>query len=112
SDHGAGMPRSKRWLYDSSTRVPLIVRFPAKYQQWSPEKAGTTTARLVSFVDFAPTVLSLAGIAAPQHFQGKAFLGELKGAPREYVYGYRDRMDERYDMLRSTRDRKFKYIRN
>jgi len=31
SDHGAGMPRSKRWLYESSTRVPLLVRFPDRY---------------------------------------------------------------------------------
>lgn len=112
SDHGAGMPRSKRWLYDSSTRVPLIVRFPKKFEQFAPEKAGSTHTRLVSFVDFAPTVLSLAGVAAPKHFQGTAFLGEHVGPQREYVHGYRDRMDERYDLIRSTRDRKFKYIRN
>lgn len=112
SDHGAGMPRSKRWLYESSTRVPLLVRFPPKYQAWAPGKAGTTCDRLVSFVDFAPTVLSLAGIAPPKHLQGTAFLGTHAGSPREYVHGYRDRMDERYDLLRSTRDRRYRYIRN
>ena len=52
SDHGAGMPRSKRWLYDSSTRVPLIVRFPRRYAALAPGGPGTTTDRLVSFVDF------------------------------------------------------------
>src|SRR5262249_10194945 len=52
SDHGAGMPRSKRWLYESSLRVPLILRFPAKYAALAPGKTGSTTDRMVSFVDF------------------------------------------------------------
>ncbi|MEZ6070070.1 MAG: sulfatase [Pirellulales bacterium] len=112
SDHGAGMPRSKRWLYDSSTRVPLLVRFPEKYRQWAPTAAGDSTDRLVSFIDFGPTVLSLADVAIPEHMQGVAFLGEAAGPPREYVYGFRGRMDERYDMLRSVRDGRYKYIRN
>lgn len=112
SDHGAGMPRSKRWLYDSSTRVPLIIRFPKKYENLQRGKPGSVVSRLVSFVDFGPTVLSLAGIATPKHMQGTPFLGEHHGPAREYVHGYRDRMDERYDLLRSTRDKKFKYIRN
>jgi uncharacterized sulfatase len=112
SDHGAGMPRSKRWLYDSSLRVPLIVRFPKKYAHLAPSKPGTTTDRLVSFVDFGPTVLSLAGVKVPAHLQGLAFLGAQSGPAREYVYGFRDRMDERYDMIRAVRDKRFKYIRN
>lgn len=112
SDHGAGMPRSKRWLYDSSTRVPFMVRFPEKYAEMAPSKPGTTTDRLISFVDLAPTVLSLAGIDAPEIMQGTAFLGPKAGKPRKYVYGFRDRMDERYDMLRSVYDGRFRYIRN
>jgi uncharacterized sulfatase len=112
SDHGAGMPRSKRWLYDSSLRVPLVIRFPEKYAGLSPEKPGTTCDRMVSFVDFAPTVLSLAGVPIPKHLQGHAFLGAHAAASREYIYGFRDRMDERYDMIRAVRDRRFKYIRN
>lgn len=112
SDHGAGMPRSKRWLYDSSLRVPFLVRFPKKYAAAAPGKPGTTTDRLVSFVDFGPTVLSLAGIQPPGVMQGKPFLGKYAAAPRQYVYGFRDRMDERYDMVRAVRDRKYKYIRN
>ncbi len=67
---------------------------------------------MVSFVDFAPTVLSLAGVEIPKHLQGSAFLGEAAGTPREYVYGFRDRMDERTDFLRAVRSRKYKYIRN
>jgi arylsulfatase A-like enzyme len=112
SDHGAGMPRSKRWLYDSSLRVPCMVRFPEKWKKWAPGEPGSTTDRLVSFVDFGPTVLSLAGVKVPAHMQGKPFLGEQAAAPREYVFGFRDRMDERTDMVRAARDRRWKYLRN
>lgn len=112
SDHGAGMPRSKRWLYDSSTRVPFLVRFPEKFQSLAPAQPGETTDRMINFVDLAPTVLSLAGIDAPKMMQGAAFLGPKAGAPREYVYGFRDRMDERNDMLRSVYDGQYRYIRN
>lgn len=114
SDHGAGMPRSKRWLYDSSIRVPLIVRFPEEYRRLSPEGArpGSVTDRLVSFIDFGPTALSLAGVKIPDHMQGRAFLGTQAASPRQYIYGFRDRMDERYDMVRCVRDKRYKYIRN
>jgi hypothetical protein len=44
--------------------------------------------------------------------QGSAFLGEQEAEPRAYVHGFRDRMDERYDLLRMVRDEKYKYIRN
>lgn len=112
SDHGVGLPRGKRWLYDTGMRVPLIVRFPAKYQQLAPGKPGTANDRLVSFVDFGPTVLSLAGVKVPEQMQGLPFLGEQAAAPREYVYGIRDRMDERIDFTRAVRDQRYKYIRN
>lgn len=107
SDHGAGLPWYKRELYDRGTNVPLLVRFPGK------EYAGTTDANLHSFVDLAPTVLSLTGIKIPGHMQGEAFLGEAKAAkPRSYIYAARDRMDEQYDMVRAVRDLRFKYIKN
>jgi hypothetical protein len=73
---------------------------------------GSVTDRLVSFVDFAPTVLSLAGVKLPSHFQGSAFLGEQAGPAREYVYGIRDRMAERLDCVRAVRDRQYQYNRN
>ena len=112
SDHGVGLPRSKRWLYDSGMRVPLIVHFPKKFQHLAPLPPGSVTDRLVSFVDFAPTLLSLAGVPIPEHMQGVAFLGPKAGPPREYVYGIRDRMDERHDIIRAVRDMRYKYIRN
>jgi uncharacterized sulfatase len=112
SDHGAGMPRSKRWLYDTSLRVPMIVRFPERFRSLAPAAPGGTCDRLVTFVDFGPTMLSLAGVPQAPHFQGKPFLGAAAAPPREYVHGFRDRMDERTDLLRCVRDARWKYIRN
>lgn len=112
SDHGRGMPRSKSFLFESSTNVPLLIRFPEAFAEWAPAEPGSATDRIVSFVDFAPTVLSLAGLAAPEHFHGTAFLGARAGPEREFVFGYRDRVDERYEFIRSVRGQRFKYIRN
>jgi N-sulfoglucosamine sulfohydrolase len=106
-DHGRGLPRHKRWIYDSGIRVPLVVRWPGKLQP------GSVSDELVAFLDLAPTVLSLAGLESPTHFQGQAFLGVKKAAtPREYVYAARDRMDETLDIIRAVRDKRYKYIRN
>ena len=111
-DHGAGMPRCKKWSYDTGTRVPLLLRFPKKYASLAPGEPGSATDRLVSFVDFGPTVLSLAGVKLPPHVQGIPFLGEQAGEPRTYVYNLRDRMAERFDMVRGVHDKQFLYLRN
>jgi uncharacterized sulfatase len=114
SDHGSGMPRSKRCPYESGLHVPLLVHVPEKYRHLvSKEYApGSTTDRLVSFVDQAPTLLSLLGIRPPETMQGRAFLGKFESPPREYLHGFRGRMDERYDLVRSVRDRRYVYVRN
>ena len=117
SDHGVGLPRAKRWLYDSGTHIPLIVRIPEKYRAAGGVAAnqgrpGTVTDQLVSSIDLGPTVLNLAGLKAPDHVQGEAFLGRDLKRPRRYVYGARDRMDERYDIIRMVRNKQYKYIRN
>ncbi len=112
SDHGRGMPRSKGWLFQSSLRVPLVIRFPEKYRHLAPSGPGTQSDRMVSFVDFAPTLLSLAGVDIPKHMQGKAFLGAQQTPPRDLIFAYRDRMDERIDLIRAVWDGKYKYIRN
>ncbi len=107
SDHGDGLPYAKREVYDRGLRVPFIIRYPNK------RGAGTTENELHSFVDLAPSVLSLVGIQPPEHLQGQAFLGKYKEkAPRRYIYAARDRMDSEYDMVRAVRDRQFKYIKN
>jgi arylsulfatase A-like enzyme len=107
SDHGDGLPYVKREVYDRGLRVPLIVRFP------KAKSAGTVNKQLLSFVDLAPTVLSLAGVKIPKTMQGRAFLGSQQAKqPREYIYAARDRMDSEYDRVRAVRDARYKYIRN
>jgi arylsulfatase A-like enzyme len=106
SDHGSGLPFYKRELYDRGLRIPLIIRYPDK------SKAGTWEEDMVSFVDFGPTVLSLANVKVPAHMQGQPFLGSQKATPRKYIYAARDRMDSEYDIVRAVKDKRFKYIRN
>lgn len=118
SDHGVGLPRAKRWVYDSGIHVPLIIRVPEAYRALAlpdrPQRleAGGVIDDLIAFVDFAPTMLSLAGIRPPRQMQGQAFLGRYRVPARQYVYAARDRMDETYDLIRAVRDKRFKYIRN
>lgn len=113
-DHGSGMPRSKRWPYNSGLQVPLVIYIPPKFRNLaSPDyQTDGESNRLVSFVDFAPTLLSLAGINPPEHMQGYAFLGQHQTKPQDYLFGFRGRMDERYDLVRSVRNQRYLYIRN
>lgn len=112
SDHGVGLPRAKRWLYDSGTHIPMIARIPKSMRVDGQGKSGSIDPQLISSVDFGPTVLNLAGLPIPEQTQGRAFLGKNLTAPRSHVYGARDRMDERYDIIRSVRDQRYRYIRN
>lgn len=112
SDHGVGLPRAKRWLYSSGTHIPLIVRIPEKFRSNGQGTPGSVTDELISSIDLGPTVLRLAGVDIPEHVQGRPFLGKDLSAQRECVYGARDRMDERYDIIRMVRDKRFLYIRN
>ncbi len=112
-DNGGVLPRSKRYVYETGTRVPLIIRIPEKFRHLFPaKKTGSKIDRLVSFVDLAPTLLSIAGINIPDYYQGNAFLGSQKTEDPEYAFMFRGRMDERYDMSRAVRDSKYRYIRN
>jgi uncharacterized sulfatase len=123
-DHGRGISRSKRWVYDSGIHVPLIVRWPGKI------KPGEVRDDLVSFIDFAPTMMSIADITGPDAaktakvpggadgttlqyppLQGRIFLGPSV-QKRKYIFAARDRMDEVYDRIRAVRDQQFEYIRN
>ena len=113
-DHGSGMPRSKRWPYHSGLHVPLVVFIPEKFKSLRPPdyKAGGSSARLVSFVDFAPTLLSLVGVKPPEWMQGQAFLGPFIAPAPQFLHGFRGRMDERYDLIRSVTDGRYVYVRN
>jgi len=110
SDHGVGLPRGKRSCYDTGTRVPLIVRYP------DGTGAGTTDGRVVSFVDFGPTVLSLAGIEPDDRLDGVPFLGEFAYECDDYrnghAFSHADRFDAVYDRVRSVSDGRYRYNRN
>lgn len=114
SDHGSGMPRSKRWPYNSGLHVPLILYVPERWKHLAPKEytPGGTSSRMVGFVDLAPTLLSLAGIQPPEWMQGHALAGPYQTPPPEYAFGFRGRMDERIDLVRSVRDQRYVYIRN
>lgn len=110
SDHGSGMPRHKRILLDSGMHVPLIIRTPDRWRSQLTGAPGSTNERLLSFVDFPPTVLGLAGVQPPSWMQGNAFTGGSH--EREFVFGHRDRVDEAIDCARLVRDSRYLYIRN
>ncbi len=107
ADHGGPLPRQKRLCYDSGLRAPLIIRYP---DQW---RAGTIDSQLISFVDFLPTLISMAGLSPTTLTDGRNFNGKNQSLlKRKYIHGGSDRMDEKYDMTRAVRDQRYKYLRN
>lgn len=110
TDHGDGLPRAKREIYDSGIRVPLVLRWP---ERWQPAGvvAGTLDERLMSFVDVAPSVLQWAGVELPTYLHGVPVLAD-PGVSREFVFAAKDRLDEMLFHERAARDRRYKYIVN
>jgi len=113
-DHGSGMSRSKRWPYNSGLSVPIVVYFPPKWRHLAPAeyKPGGKSDRMVNFVDLAPTLVSLAGVKPPEWMQGHAFAGKFQQPKPKYMFGFRGRMDARYDFIRTVTDGRYQYIRN
>jgi arylsulfatase A-like enzyme len=115
-DHGGVLPRGKGYAYESGVHVPLVVRIPENFSHLVDHEEGTRTDGFVSFIDFGPTILNLVGIDVPLFMDGKSFLGEgVKSkdlSKRDEVYCYADRFDEKYDLVRTVRKGKWKYIRN
>jgi arylsulfatase A-like enzyme len=111
SDHGGVIARSKRFLFNSGTHCPLIIRIPEKFKHLRPAEPGTKIDDLVSFIDMTKTWLDICGADTPDYLQGKTFLGPNKES-RDYHVSFRSRMDERCDNVRAIRDQKFLYIRN
>jgi N-sulfoglucosamine sulfohydrolase len=113
SDHGDGLPFVKREVYDRGLRVPMLVRIPEKFRVKGSKPAGAIDNQLISFVDLAPTILSLANIPLPSYLQGQAFLGVYQApTPRKYIFAGRDRMDTPVDRVRAVGDGRYKYYRN
>ena len=107
TDHGGPLPRSKRTIYDSGIKVPMLIRFP------NGQFAGQSDHQLISFVDFKPTLLSLAGLPNPEYTDGMAWLGSHRNTqPRTYIYAAADRFDRQHDRIRAVRDARYKYVRN
>ncbi|HEV7298724.1 MAG TPA: sulfatase [Tepidisphaeraceae bacterium] len=109
ADHGRGLVREKRWCYAGGLHVPLIVRLPGG------AAAGTVRNDVISTVDIAPTILAMAGVPAPSHYQGHPRLGasgDQPVPPRSFAFAGRDRMDEGFDRVRACRDVDFHYVRN
>ena len=111
TDHGDGLPRAKRELFDSGLHVPVLVHFPSELHHQAPAgwQPGSASDRLVSFVDFAPTLLNLAGLPRHALHHGRNF---LTASERRYLYASRDRIDEVPDRQRAIRDARYKYIRS
>lgn len=112
SDHGHGLPRYKRWLNITGLRVPFVVHVPEKYEHLVNDKPGTENFDLISFVDFAPTVLNLAGVEIPKHMNGEPFLGENIPAPHDFLFASRDRADDMYELSRAIQDKNVIYVRH
>jgi N-sulfoglucosamine sulfohydrolase len=111
SDHGFGLPRYKRWLYNTGLQVPFVMFVPEKYKNKVSNLKDVLVDQKVGFVDFAPTVLNLAGAKIPEIMEGQNFLGK-NAVSKNYIFGYRDRADDAYDMSRSVFNGQYLYIRN
>ncbi|MFA9389657.1 MAG: sulfatase-like hydrolase/transferase [Prolixibacteraceae bacterium] len=111
SDHGGVLARTKRFTFETGLHIPFLVRFPKKFKHLSPAKPGESSDQMLSFVDMAPTLLQLAGIEKPDYMQGKSFL-KKDVSENTFEFGFRGRMDECYDLVRTIRTKKYRYIRN
>lgn len=115
-DHGGVLPRGKGYIYESGLHVPLVVRVPEDYKHLVDADWGSRINGFVNFIDFGPTVLQLAGVDIPRQVDGRPFLGKgvrtAEVNARDETFGYADRFDEKYDLIRSIRKGKYQYIRN
>lgn len=115
-DHGGVLPRGKGYIYECGLHVPLVVRIPENWRHLVDAKPGSRSSGFVSFVDFGPTLLNLAGLEVPNAVDGHPFLG--KGVSlselnqRDETFGYADRFDEKYDLVRTLRKGRYKYMRS
>ena len=102
SDHGGPFPRYKRSIYETGIRVPMVVK-------WIDNTYTGKSNQLVSFVDFAPTMLDVAKVDREHSFEGVSF---YKKDQRKYIFAATDRFDEHTDLRRSIRENDFKLIYN
>jgi N-sulfoglucosamine sulfohydrolase len=108
SDHGDGLPRYKRELFDTGINVPLIMVIPDKFNKWETDP-NSKSERLISFLDIAPTILDLAGISVPEYMDGISFFSSNEN---RYIFAARDRLDNQEGKVRAIRDKRYKLIKN
>jgi arylsulfatase A-like enzyme len=120
SDNGMPFPRCKANLYDCGVRVPLAIRWPDRFA------AGRRVDAFVSLTDLAPTLLELAGQAAPEATTGRSLVPLMLRQPPANAAGGRDHVitgkerhvpgQEKPDVggtpMRAIRTRDFLYVRN
>ncbi|MCI0535740.1 MAG: sulfatase-like hydrolase/transferase, partial [Verrucomicrobiales bacterium] len=111
-DNGESHIRGKQFCYEEGLHVPLIIRWPKDFPAPKHFKARSVDERLLEAIDLAPTMLALAGVPIPTKMQGRPFLGDKAGPPKQYVFGARDRCDMTVFRLRTVRDQRYRYIRN
>ncbi|MBM4025347.1 MAG: DUF229 domain-containing protein [Planctomycetes bacterium] len=115
-DHGEPLPRGKGYIYNYGLQIPMVVYVPPRWRHLAPATAGTRVDGFVQFIDLSATVLNLAGAEIPKGIDGKPFLGagvapaELNA--RDLSFGYADRFDEKYDLVRTLRKGHFHYLRS
>lgn len=103
---GAPWPRAERTLYDSGVRIPLIVRYP------DGRGRGTTSRVLVSGVDIAPSVITLAHGRPMAWVQGRDRLSARPGPAAGFVYSIQNRVGPVIERSRAVRDSRYLFIRN
>ncbi|MFV2068704.1 MAG: sulfatase, partial [Pirellulales bacterium] len=111
-DNGRIEPRGIHWLYDTGIHVPMIVYWPKNFPPPGNYRPGTVSDELISLIDLTSTTLGFAGIERPLGMQGRVFLGDRLGPPRQYAFSARDRIDETVNRIRSVRGKRYHYIRN
>ncbi|MDO6718737.1 sulfatase-like hydrolase/transferase [Psychrosphaera sp. 1_MG-2023] len=111
SDHGGSSPMGKGFLsFRHSLQVPLVIHVPTKFKHLVPTNVETLQNKQVSFVDFGPTVLSLAGIPTPKEMRGQAFLGELENHTRQYNHSFRTNQEDHFDPWRGVSDGRYHFV--
>ncbi len=115
-DHGGVLPGGKGYAHNDGLQVAMVVYVPKNWQHLAPALPGSRVDGFVEFVDLAATVLNLADIEVPAGIDGRPFLG--KGVTlealnqRNTAFGYAERFDEKYDMVRFLRKGKYTYWRS
>jgi len=115
ADHGGTVPRGKAYVYETGTLVPFIVYFPPRWKHLAGTTIPSVSDRLVSFVDLAPTVLSLCNVSIPDFMVGAPFLGKAANDAqnlRQYIFTFRANQGDTYAPSRAITDGRYKLIWN